>query len=192
MEDQSFPPPDSDHEGLSHFHINTRTGQPFEELLESGLLGKFPMEIAAGIMAKEMMKQGLATSEGAALKSAKQLFNRATKRFNVIKEKNGDDFHILTTPFREDGSLHPDYKTNHYGGHENKDVPTSEKKSETRDGKLINNHPRNETHAKLGQHLESAALHAAKEIQDEAEDIGLKTTIARNKTALNHSKSPTV
>ena len=184
MEDQSFPPPDSDHERLSHFHINTRTGQPFEELLESGLLGKFPMEIAAGIMAKEMMKQGLASSEGAALKSAKDLFNRATDRFNAIKRKNGDNFHILPTPFREDYSLDPEYKTNHYGGHEKKEIPTSERRVKTRDKKLINNHPRNETHARLGQHLESAALHAAKEIQDEAEKIGLKTTIGAQQNCI--------
>ena len=58
MHPQSFPPKDSDHDSISHFHINTKTGKPFKELGGKGLVGKFPMEIAAGILAREMMKQG--------------------------------------------------------------------------------------------------------------------------------------
>lgn len=193
LEDQSFPSADSDHESLSHFHINSRTGKPFNELIESGLLGLFPMDIAARIMARELMESGYTgeggvrmkpSSEGSALKTAKDLINRATKRFNAIKRQNGDDFHILPTPFGDDGSLHPDYKNNHYGGHEHKRIPTAQRKVRTSDGKLINNHARNETHPELGQHLESAALHAAKEIQDEAKAIGLETTIGAQQNVI--------
>ena len=193
LEDMTFPPSDSDHEGLSHFHIHSKTGKPFEELIESGLLGMFPMEIAARIMARELMKDGYMgeggvrmkpSSEQSATRLAHTIFNNATKRFNKIKRENGDDFHILPTPFNESGMLHPDYKNNHYGGHEHKRIPTAQRKTRTTDGKLINNHARNETHPELGQHLESAALHAAKEIQEEAERMGVRTSIGAGQNVI--------
>ena len=64
---QTFPPPDSDHEEHTHFHINSKTGKLFEELLSADkrhLVGKFPMEIAAGIMARELMSDGYTDSQG--------------------------------------------------------------------------------------------------------------------------------
>ncbi len=193
MEDMTFPPNDSDHEDLSHFHIHSKTGKPFNELIESGLLGLFPMEIAARIMARELMQNGYTgeggvrqkpSSEQSATRLAHTIFNNATKRFNKIKRENGDDFHILPTPFSDSGMLHPDYKNNHYGGHQHKRIPTAQRKTRTTDGKLINNHARNETHPELGQHLESAALHAAKEIQEEAESMGLKSTIGAGQNVI--------
>ena len=53
MVPHSLPPKESDHEGMSHFHINSRTGKPFKQL-KPQLLGRFPMEIAAGVLAREM------------------------------------------------------------------------------------------------------------------------------------------
>ena len=193
MHDMTFPPPDSDHQTLSHFHINSKTGKPFEELLESGLLGKFPMEIAAGIMARELVESGYTDASGmkrkfvnqaSALQFAKKIFNDGTMRFNKIKEKAGDKINQIPIPFREDGSLHPDYKNNHYGGHQHKKTPTADRQTRTSDGRLINNHARNEIHPELGQHLESAALHAAKEIQEEANRYGFQTSIGAQQNCI--------
>jgi len=193
MHPQSFPPKDSDHESISHFHINTKTGKPFKELGGKGLVGKFPMEIAAGIMAREIMKQGYKdesgakrrpTSESSALRLAKTIFNNATNRFNNIKRDSGDDLHTLKLPFTENGTLHPEYSNNHYGGHEPRRVSTANRKTRTKDGKLINNHPRNQAHAELGQHLESAALHIFDELRQEAEKMGISTELAAQQNVI--------
>tara|TARA_R100000388_G_scaffold26967_1_gene21039 strand:+ start:12436 stop:14226 length:1791 start_codon:yes stop_codon:yes gene_type:complete len=193
MHPQSFPPEDSDHENISHFHINSKTGQPFAELEGKGLVGKFPVEIAAEILARELMTQGYTDETGAkrkpvsmqsALRLSKTLFNNATKRFNDIKRKAGDDFHILPMKFDDNGILNDAYKNNHYGGHQPRRVSTAQRKTRTTDGKVINNHPRNEAHPELGQHLESAALHIADELRDEAERIGVQTELAAGQNVL--------
>lgn len=194
MHPMSFPPPDSDHENLSHFHINSMTGKPFKELERSGLLGKFPLEIAASITAREMMEQGYIDENGVrrkpateanALRLAQTLYNGATEDFNTTKKKAGDEKHLLPQPFDlNTGKLHPDYKNNHYGKHVHKTVPTADRPTRTEDGKLINNHPRNKNHESLGQHLESSAFHAAKEYQDRAKKMGLESSIGAQQNVI--------
>jgi len=193
MHPMSFPPPDSDHENLSHFHINSKTGKPFKELEGKGLVGKFPIEIAAGIFARELMEQGYKdengirrkpASEASALRVAKTVFNNATKDFNRIKRDNNDDFNVLPMKFDENGQLHPDYKNNHYGGHVSRRVPTSKRATRTKDGKVINNHPRNEQHKQLGQHLESAAFHVEKEFRNIAEQMGVESVLGAKQNVL--------
>tara|TARA_R100001510_G_C7653988_1_gene212514 strand:- start:1163 stop:2935 length:1773 start_codon:yes stop_codon:yes gene_type:complete len=193
MHPMSFPPPDSDHENLSHFHINSKTGKPFKELEGKGLVGKFPIEIAAGIFARELMEQGYKdengirrkpASEASALRVAKTVFNNATKDFNKIKRENNDDFNVLPMKFDENGRLHPDYKNNHYGGHVSRRVPTSKRATRTKDGKVINNHPRNEQHKQLGQHLESAAFHVEKEFRKIAEQMGVESVLGAKQNVL--------
>lgn len=186
MHFQTLPPPDSDYKNISHFHINTKTGKPFEELEGQNLIGRWPMEIAARIMARELMKNGYVDETGAkkvfknevsALQKAHKVFNNATMKFNKTKRAAGDDFHTLEIPFDANGNLHPEYKDNHYGGFQDKAVPTSQRVTRSQDGRLINNHPRNEIHPEFGQHLESAALHIGKELQEEAKTNGFSTVI---------------
>jgi len=193
MHPQSFPPKDSDHESISHFHINSKTGKPFKELGGKGLVGKFPIEIAAGILARELMKQGYKDETGAkrkpvneasALRLAKTVFNNATKRFNDIKRKAGDDFNVLPMKFDENGILNDEYKNNHYGGHQSRRVSTANRTTRTQDGKVINNHPRNEQHDELGQHLESAALHIFDELRQEAEKMDVSTELAAQQNVI--------
>ena len=133
MHPMSFPPEDSDHERLSHFYINSMTGKPFEEI--SPEMRRFPVEKAAMILARELVQQGKAT-EAKAMEEARRIFNEATMRFNKIKRENGDDFHTLPIPFDEDGQLHPEYRNNHYGAHQSRRVPTSQRQTRTEDGKL--------------------------------------------------------
>ena len=166
MHPMSFPPEDSDHERLSHFYINSMTGKPFEEI--SPEMRRFPVEKAAMILARELVQQGKAT-EAKAMEEARRIFNEATMRFNKIKRENGDDFHTLPIPFDDDGQLHPEYRNNHYGAHQSRRVPTSQRQTRTEDGKLINNHTNNKAHPTLGVHLESAALHIHKELLEELE-----------------------
>ena len=118
----SFPPRHSDHTKHSHFHINSLTGELFDNLSER-VLNKWPMEIAANIVASDMMKEGYKdesgtqrypSSEGSAKRLARDFFNEATMMFNATKRSSGDDFNILPLPFDRDGSLHSEYKNNHY------------------------------------------------------------------------------
>tara|TARA_R100001509_G_scaffold155420_5_gene117888 strand:+ start:1003 stop:2814 length:1812 start_codon:yes stop_codon:yes gene_type:complete len=193
--DQTFPPEESDHENISHFHINSKTGKPFKELEGKGLVGKWPMEIAAGILAREIMEQGYKdengvrrkpTTESDALRSAKRMMNEATEDFNKTKRAAGDDYHTLKTPFdlANGGILHPEYATNHYGGHESRRKSTAERRTRTDDGRLIVNHPRNQAHEKLGQHLESAALHIFDELEQRAKKNGIKTSLGAEQNVI--------
>lgn len=181
MHPMSFPPEDSDHERLSHFYINSITGLPFDEI--SPDMRQFPIEKAAMILARELVQQGKAT-EAEAMQEARRIFNEATMRFNRIKRENGDDFHTLPIPFDDDGSLHPEYKNNHYSNHENRRVPTSQRRTRTEDGKLINNHKNNKAHTTLGHHLESAALHIHKELLEELEKRGVQSTIGARQNVI--------
>ena len=192
MHPMSFPPRDSEHEKHTHFHINSLTGKHFKEL-HPDLIGKWPMEIAAGILARELMERGYKDESGArrkpaskssALRLAKTMFNMATDDFNRTKRDSGDDFHVIPKPFNEEGVLHSEYKNNHYGAHQHKRVPTSERMTRTEDGKLVNNYARNEKHPTLGQHLESSALHIAKEFQDVAKKMGVETSIGAKQNVI--------
>lgn len=184
MHPMSFPPEHSPHDKMSHFYINSMTGEPFAEIPAE--LRQFPKEKAAMILANEIMKGGYIdengvrrtpTTEGNALKMAKEIFNSAAMRFNKIKRENGDDFHTVPIPFDENGRLHPDYMNNHYGAHQSRRVPTAQRQTRTEDGRLINNHANNKAHPTLGVHLESAAFHTHKEFLDEVEKRGIDTQL---------------
>jgi len=184
MHPMSFPPEHSPHDKMSHFYINSMTGEPFAEIPAE--LRQFPKEKAAMILAKEIMKGGYMSeggarvypkTEGNALEMAKQIFNSAAMRFNKIKRDNGDDFHTVPIPFDENGRLHPDYMNNHYGSHQSRRVPTAQRQTRTEDGRLINNHANNKAHPTLGVHLESAAFHTHKEFLDEVEKRGIDTQL---------------
>ena len=56
MHPMSFPPEHSAHDKVSHFYINSMTGEPFAEIAPN--LRQFPKEKAAMILAKEIMKDG--------------------------------------------------------------------------------------------------------------------------------------
>jgi len=181
MHPMSFPPEHSDHEHESHFYINSITGKPFKEIPVN--MRQFPTEKAMLILAKEIMKGGHAKSDENAFKMAKEIFNNSAMRFNKIKRDNGDDFHTVPIPF-EDGKLNPEYMNNHYGSHEHKKVPTSERRTRTEDGKLINNHANNKAHPTLGVHLESAAFHFSKEFRDEVESRGIDSQLASRQNVI--------
>ena len=178
MVPHSLPPKESDHEGMSHFHINSRTGKPFKQL-KPQLLGRFPMEIAAGVLAREMEEQGKG-----GLEKARKIFNDSVARFNKIKRDSGDDFHTLPMPFDQDGSLHPEYKNNHYGTHESRSVPSPQRRTRTEDGRLINNHTNNKAHPTLGIFLESAALHFHKELRDLLKQYGINSSIGARQNVI--------
>ncbi|MBT4407955.1 MAG: hypothetical protein HOC79_08815 [Euryarchaeota archaeon] len=169
----SFPGPDSPHKEMSHFHIDHKTNLPHKEVPDH--MRYWPKEAAARFFAEELVKQGY--PEGRALKFAKHVFNKSATRFNNIKRKNGDDFHTMSIPFDEDGNLHPDYKTNQYGSHEARRVPTSRRRTRARNGKMINNHANNAPHPTAGRGLESAAFHDHKEFQDEIKDLGFESQL---------------
>ena len=191
MHAMTFPPEDSEHEDISHFYINSLTGKVFPELGAHQL--QFPMEKAAMIMAREIMEQGYTAeggqkrkpqSEHAALSIAKSIMNRATARFNKIKRESGDDFHRLPLPFDESGQLHREYRANHYGAHQSRRVPTAQRQTRTEDGRLINLHHNNKAHPTLGIHLESHALHIASELKDEAQRLGIETSIGAKQNVI--------
>ena len=191
MHPMSFPPEHSPHDKMSHFYINSMTGEPFAEIPPH--LRQFPKEKAAMILANEIMKGGYIdengvrrkpTTEGNALKMAKEIFNSAAMRFNKIKRDNGDDFHTVPIPFDENGRLHPDYMNNHYGSHQSRRVPTAQRQTRTEDGKLINNHANNKAHPTLGVHLESAAFHTHKEFLDEVEKRGIDTQLGAKQNVI--------
>lgn len=184
MHPMSFPPKHSPHGKISHFYINSITGKPFDEIEPH--LRQFPKEKAAMFLANEIMKGGYTdengvkrkpTTEDNALRMAKEIFNASASRFNKIKRDNGDDFHTVPVPFDENGRLHPDYMNNHYGAHQSRRIPTSNRQTRTEDGQLINNHANNKSHPTLGVHLESAAFHTHKEFLDEIKKRGIESQL---------------
>jgi len=191
MHPMSFPPEHSPHDKISHFYINSMTGEPFAEIAPH--LRQFPKEKAAMILAKEIMEGGYTdengvrrkpTTESNALKMAKEIFNASAMRFNKIKRDNGDDFHTVPIPFDENGRLHPDYMNNHYGAHQSRRVPTAQRQTRTEDGQLINNHANNKAHPTLGVHLESAAFHTHKEFLDEIERRGIDSQLGAKQNVI--------
>jgi hypothetical protein len=191
MHPMSFPPKHSPHSKISHFYINSITGEPFAEIAPH--LRQFPKEKAAMILANEIMKGGYTDENGArrkptteanALKMAKEIFNASATRFNKIKRDNGDDFHTVPIPFDENGRLHPDYMNNHYGAHQSRRVPTAQRQTRTEEGKLINNHANNKAHPTLGVHLESAAFHTHKEFLDEIQRRGIDSQLGAKQNVI--------
>ena len=152
------------------------------------------------ILANEMMKGGYIdengvrrkpTTEGNALKMAKEIFNSAAMRFNKIKRENGDDFHTVPIPFDENGRLHPDYMNNHYGSHQSRRVPTAQRQTRTEDGRLINNHANNKAHPTLGVHRIGGVSHTKGSLT-KLKSAALTLNWVRNRMCLNLSKSQTV
>lgn len=189
MHPMSFPPEDSPHDKISHFYINSMTGNPFEEL-DAQHITKWPMSRAAEIMAQEIMEQGrngeYVKDFGRALIHAKEDMNEATKRFNATKDESGDLSQKLPIPFPRDGGyqLHPEYMSNHYGSHQSRRIPSSDRKVRDDEGRLINNHTNNKPHQTLGLHLESHALHMANELNDVNKEKGYKSTIGAKQNVI--------
>ena len=189
MHPMSFPPEDSPHDKISHFYINSMTGNPFEEL-DAQHITKWPMSRAAEIMAKEIMEQGrngeYVKDFGRALIHAKEDMNEATKRFNATKDESGDVSQKLPIPFPRDGGyqLHPEYMSNHYGSHQSRRIPSSDRKVRDDKGRLINNLTNNKPHQTLGLHLESHALHMANELNDVNKERGYKSTIGAKQNVI--------
>lgn len=189
MHPMSFPPEDSDHDKISHFYINSITGRPFEEL-DGEHITKWPMSRAAELMAQEIMEQGRSGESvkdfGRALVYAKEDMNEATRRFNAVKDKSGDINQKLPIPFPRDRGyqLDEEYMTNHYGSHQSRRIPSSDRKVRDDEGRLVNNHPNNKPHPTLGLHLESAALHMANELNDVHKERGYRSAIGAKQNVI--------
>ena len=92
------------------------------------------MNKAAELMAEEIMEQGRSGESvkdfGRALVYAKEDMNEATRRFNAVKDKSGDINQKLPIPFPRDRGyqLDKEYMTNHYGSHQSRRIPSSDRK----------------------------------------------------------------
>ena len=177
----SFPSPDSPHKEMSHFHINHQTGKPHKEIPDN--MRHWPMEAAARYLAdNKKIKQMFPGNLG--LQEAKKIMNKAAMDFNNIKRKNGDDFHTVPIPFQADGSLHPEYKTNHYGAHEARRVPTSSRQTRDEKGNLVNLLFNSVAHPTLGRFLESGAFHFEKEFRKIINAMGIESDLGSRQNVL--------
>ncbi|MAA64165.1 MAG: hypothetical protein CL581_05210 [Alteromonadaceae bacterium] len=191
MHPMSFPPRESAHKEMSHFYINSVTGEPFKEIPAEER--HWPMEKVTRKLAKDIMRHGFLDETGvkrkpatfnSAFQMAKEVQNSSARTFNNTKRDNGDDFHTVPLPFQEDGSLHPEYMTNHYGAHQSRRIPTVDRQTRDEQGRLINLNTNNKPHKTLGLHLESHAFHHANEFNDEVEKRGIQTDIGAKQNVL--------
>jgi hypothetical protein len=177
---QSFPSREADSahgKKMSHFHIDHETGSPHAEIPDN--MRYWPMEAAA-----MYLSQNPKLRNKVSVRDIKKYFNTAAMKFNEIKRKHGDDFHTVPIPFDEDGNLHPEYKTNHYGIHENRSVPTRTRKTRDKDGKLINLHYNSVAHPTIGHFLESASFHFEKEFRKLMQDLGIETDLGARQNVI--------
>jgi hypothetical protein len=177
----SFPHPSSPHKEMSHFHIDHQTGKPHAEIPDN--MRYWPMEAAARYLAdNKKMKQMFPGN--LALQEAKKIMNKAAIDFNRIKRQNGDDYHTVPIPFQADGSLHAEYKNNHYGAHEARRVPTSSRKTRDEKGNLINLFFNSVAHPTLGRFLESGAFHFEKEFRKIINALGVESDLGSRQNVL--------
>ena len=193
MHAMTLPPKDSNHKNVSHFYINSVTGRAFEEIAPHRR--QWPMDKAASLLAADIMSKGYVdengmrrkpATEAAALQMAKESINRSTVKFNAKKREAGDDFHVIPLPFDENGRLHPEYATNHYGAYQPSNVKASQRQTRTEDGKLITNHTNNRAHPEYGVFLESAAFPQMNEFRDEAKKRGYETQLGSKIHGIDH------
>lgn len=177
----SFPGPASPHKEMSHFHIDHQKGKPHKEIPNN--MRHWPMEAAARYLAdNKKMKQMFPGN--LTLQKARELMNQAAIAFNRNKRRNGDDFHTVPIPFQQDGTLHPEYMTNHYGAHESRRVPTSSRKTRDEKGNLINLHFNSVAHPTLGRFLESGAFHFEKEFRKIINAMGIESDLGSRQNVL--------
>jgi hypothetical protein len=177
----SFPSPDSPHKEMSHFHIDHSTGKGHKEIPDN--MRHWPMEAAARYLADNKKMKKLYPGN-LSLIEARKLMNSAAIQFNRSKRNSGDDFHTVPIPFSENGDLHPEYKTNHYGTHESRRVPTSARKTRDRNGKLINLHYNSVAHPTVGRFLESGAFHFEKEFRKIIGALGIESELGARQNVL--------
>tara|TARA_R110000765_G_scaffold345957_1_gene436165 strand:- start:501 stop:2315 length:1815 start_codon:yes stop_codon:yes gene_type:complete len=181
MVPMSFPPINSPHKEMSHFHINHQTGKPHKEIPDN--MRHWPMQAAANYLASNKKMQQLFPGNLASRK-AKEIMNKAAIDFNKNKRGNGDDFHTVPIPFDSSGNLHPEYRTNHYGAHESRRVPTSSRKTRDEKGNLINLHFNSVAHPTLGRFLESGAFHFEKEFRKIINSMGVESDLGSRQNVL--------
>lgn len=177
----SFPSPDSPHKEMSHFHIDHSTGKGHKEIPDN--MRHWPMEAAARYLADNKKLKQLYPGN-LSLKQAKIILNKAANDFNRNKRNSGDDFHTVPIPFDESGNLHPEYKTNHYGTHESRRVPTSARRTRDSRGNLINLHYNSVRHNSLGRFLESGAFHFEKEFRKIIASLGIESELGARQNVL--------
>jgi hypothetical protein len=182
MVPMSFPSPDSPHKEMSHFHIDHHTGKPHKEIPNN--MRHWPLEAATRYLAEHMSKDKQRFPGQIALEEAKKIMNKAAMDFNRNKRRNGDDYHTVPIPFQADGSLHPEYKNNHYGAHEARRVPTASRKTRDEKGKLINLHYNSVAHPTLGRFLESGAFHFEKEFRKILNSMGIESDLGARQNVL--------
>ena len=180
MEPQSFPPMDSRHKEMSHFHIDHMTGKPHKEMDND--VRHWPMDAAAEYVSENKKLRRM--FPGSELQQAKQIMNKAAMDFNKNKRNNGDDFNTVPIPFDENGKLHGEYKTNHYGAHEARRVPTANRKTRDESGKLINLHFNSVAHPTIGRFLESAAFHFEKEFRKIIDSMGIDSDLGARQNVI--------
>lgn len=167
---------------MSHFHIDHLTGKPHKEIPDN--MRFWPMEAATRYLAEHMAKNKKRFPGNTALNEAKKIMNQAAMDFNRAKRNAGDDFHTLPIPFGEDGQLHPEYKNNHYGQHENRDVPTANRKTRDSKGRLINLYFNSVRHPTLGRFLESGAFHFEKEFRRLIQKLGIESDLGARQNVI--------
>ena len=177
----SFPHPSSPHKEMSHFHIDHSTGKPHKEIPDN--MRHWPMEAAARYLAENKKLRQMFPGN-LALQKAKEIMNKAAIDFNRTKRNEGDNFHTVPIPFDENGNLHPEYKTNHYGQHEARNVKTSSRKTRDSKGQLINLHYNSVRHNTLGRFLESGAFHFEKEFRKIIQALGVESDLGARQNVL--------
>ena len=177
----SFPPMDSPHKEMSHFHIDHSTGKPHKEVPND--MRHWPM-MAAAIYLSENKKLRRMSQEKSPLQHAKDIMNKAAMDFNKNKRNNGDDFNTVPIPFDENGELHAEYRTNHYGPYEARRVPTANRKTRDESGKLINLHFNSVAHPTIGRFLESGAFHFEKEFRKIIDSMGIDSDLGARQNVI--------
>lgn len=177
----SFPHPSSPHKEMSHFHIDHSTGKPHKEIPDN--MRYWPMEAAARYLGENRKLRQMFPGN-LALQKAKEIMNKAAIDFNRTKRNEGDNFHTVPIPFDENGNLHPEYKTNHYGQHEARNVKTSSRKTRDSKGQLINLHYNSVRHNTLGRFLESGAFHFEKEFRKIIQALGIESDLGARQNVL--------
>lgn len=167
---------------MSHFHIDHATGKPHAEIPDN--MRFWPMEAATRYLAEHMAKDKARYPGNIALNEAKKIMNQAAMDFNRIKRQNGDDFHTVPIPFGEDGQLNAEYKSNHYGQHESRRIPTSNRKTRDSKGRLINLYYNSVAHPTLGRFLESGAFHFEKEFRKILQSLGIESDLGARQNVI--------
>ena len=155
-------PPDSEYNPFFH---NPNTGTVRDDIEH-----KFPLEALSEQMARDFI-DSKAIHPQQALSVAQGMINCGHSRFN---DNHHDEAHHLEPAFDEIGNLNPIYAaTTSSQQYQGKKLRSHERQTKTPDGMPINYWQSAAPHPEFGHSIESAALHAWREIEQCLEEQGL-------------------